>query len=208
MMRRFLAWVLIGATLALVSGCGSCRRFGYGGIFRDSWQQPERVVESLALTPGSRVADLGAGGGYFTWYLAAAVGESGRVYAVDVDADMTSYIEEESREKGFANVQAILAEFDDPLIPEDGVDLIFLCNTYHHIEGQEEYFRSAAKYLRPGGRVAVVEPNGEGWFQGFFPHFVEPEVVRSEMEAAGYERVEDFDFLEHQSFQVFARPSE
>ena len=194
--------------MVLVAGCGSCRRFGYGGFFRDSWQQPERVIESLAIAPGARVADIGAGGGYFTWYLATAVGESGRVYAVDVDADMTSYIEEESHQKGFANVQAILAEFDDPLIPEDGVDLIFLCNTYHHIEGQEEYFRGAAKYLRPGGRVAVVEPNGEGWFQGLFPHFVEPEVIRAEMEAAGYERVEDFDFLEHQSFQVFARPSE
>jgi ubiquinone/menaquinone biosynthesis C-methylase UbiE len=207
-MRRICAWVLLGATLTLVAGCGPLRRFGYGGFFRDSWQQPERVIESLAIVPGARVADLGAGGGYFTWHLAAAVGESGRVYAVDVDADMTSYIEEESREKGLANVQAILAEYDDPLIPGDGVDLIFLCNTYHHLEDQKEYFRRAAKYLRPGGRVAVIEPSGEGWFQGLFPHFVAPEVVRSEMEAAGYERVEDFDFLEHQSFQVFARASE
>jgi arsenite methyltransferase len=207
-MRRTYAWFLLGATAALVASCGPFRRFGYGGFFRDSWQQPERVIESLAIAPGARVADLGAGGGYFTWHLAGAVGESGRVYAVDVDADMTSYIEKKSREKGLANVQAILAEFDDPLIPGDGVDLIFLCNTYHHLENQEEYFRRAAKYLRPGGRVAVVEPNGKGWFQGFFPHFVAPEVVRSEMEAAGYERVEDFDFLEHQSFQVFARASE
>ncbi len=207
-MRRFSAWVLLGATLALVAGCGPLRRLGYGGFFRDSWQQPERVVESLAIAPGARVADLGAGGGYFTWHLAAAVGESGRVYAIDVDADMTSHIEEESREKGFANVQPILAEFDDPLIPKDGVDLIFLCNTYHHIEGREEYFRNAEKYLRSGGRLAVVEPNGKGWLQGFFPHFVESEVIRAEMEAAGYERVEAFDFLEHQSFQVFARASD
>ena len=98
-MRRMCAWVLIGAVLALAAGCGPLRRLGYGGFFRDSWQQPNRVIESLALTPGSRVADLGAGGGYFTWHLAAAVGESGRVYAVDVDADMTSHIEEESREE-------------------------------------------------------------------------------------------------------------
>lgn len=207
-MRRIYAWVLLGVCLALVAGCGPLRRFGYGGFGRDSWQQPDRVIESLALAPGARVADLGVGGGYFTWRLADAVGESGRVYAVDVDADMTSHIDEESRKKGYANVQAILAEFDDPLIPEGGVDLIFTCNTYHHLDAREEYFERAARYLRPGGRVAVVEPTGEGWFQWLFPHFVAAEVIRAEMEAAGYRRVEAFDFLDPQSFQVFARASE
>jgi ubiquinone/menaquinone biosynthesis C-methylase UbiE len=203
-MRRVFPWFALGAILALAAGCGPLRRLGYEGFGRDSWQQPDRVVESLALTSGSRVADLGVGGGYFTWRLAAAVGESGRVYAVDVDPDMTSHIAEQSRERGYANVQPILAEFDDPLIPEGGVDLIFTCNTYHHLEAGEEYFRSAAKYLRPGGRVAVVEPNGRGWLQGWFPHFTAPEVIRAEMEAAGYRQVEAFDYLERQSFQVFA----
>jgi arsenite methyltransferase len=207
-MRRMYAWGLLGAALALLAGCGPLLRFGYEGFGRDSWQQPDRVIESLAIAPGARVADLGAGGGYFTWHLADAVGESGRVYAIDVDADMTSYIEEESRKEGHPNVRAVLAEFDDPLIPEGGVDLIFTCNTYHHFEAREEYFRRAAKYLRPGGRLAVIELSGQGWFQRLFPHFTAPEVIRAEMEAAGYQRVEDFDFLERQSFQVFERAGE
>jgi SAM-dependent methyltransferase len=118
---------------------------------------------------------------------------------------MTSHIAEEGREKGFANVQPILAELDDPLIPEGGVDLIFTCNTYHHFEAREEYFRRAAKYLRPGGRVAVIEFSGHGWFQRVFPHFTAPEVIRAEMEAAGYRRVAAFDYLERQSFQIFER---
>jgi len=204
-MRRIHAWCAIGIILVLAMGCGPLRRLGYGGFIRDSWQQPDRVIESLALPPGAHVADLGSGGGYFTWPLADAVGESGRVYAVDVDPEMTSHIAEESREKGYPNVQPILAEFDDPLIPEAGVDLIFTCNTYHHLEGREEYFRRAARYLRPGGRVAVIEFNGQGWFQRLFPHFTAPEVIRGELEAAGYRRVEDFDFLGRQSFQVFER---
>jgi ubiquinone/menaquinone biosynthesis C-methylase UbiE len=198
------AWVLLGACLTLAAGCGPLRRFAYEGFGRDSWQQPDQVVESLALAPGARVADLGVGGGYFTWRLAAAVGKSGRVYAVDVDPEMTSHIEEQSLEKGYANVQPILAEFDDPLIPEGGVDLIFTCNTYHHLEAREEYFRRAAKYLRPGGRVAVIEFTRHGWIQRWFPHFTAPEGIRAEMEAAGYQRVEAFDYLERQSFQVFA----
>jgi ubiquinone/menaquinone biosynthesis C-methylase UbiE len=198
------AGLVLGVVVVLAAGCGPIRRFAYQGFGRDSWQQPDRVVESLALAPGAQVADLGVGGGYFTWRLADSVGESGRVYAVDVDPDMTSHIAEQSRERGYANVQAILAEFDDPLLPEAGVDLIFTCNTYHHLEDREEYFRRAAKYLRPGGRVAVVEPSGQGWFQRWlFPHFVDPEGVRAEMEAAGYHRVEVFDYLARQSFQVF-----
>jgi ubiquinone/menaquinone biosynthesis C-methylase UbiE len=203
-MRRIYAGLALGVVLVLAVGCGPIRRFAYEGFGRDSWQQPDRVVESLALPAGTQVADLGVGGGYFTWRLADAVGETGRVYAVDVDSGMTSYIEEQSREKGYANVQPILAEFDDPLLPEAGVDLIFTCNTYHHLEDREAYFRRAAKYLRPGGRVAVLEPKGQGWFQRWlFPHFIEPERVRTEMEAAGYHRVEVFDYLERQSFQVF-----
>ena len=204
-MRGIYAWCALGTIVVVATGCGPLRRLGYGGFGRDSWQQPDRVVESLALSPGAFVADIGSGGGYFTWPLADAVGESGRVYAVDVDPDMTSHLEEQSREKGYPNVQAILAEFDDPLIPEGGVDLIFTCNTYHHFEAREEYFRRAAKYLRPGGRLAVIELNGKGWFQRLFPHFTAPEDIRAEMEAAGYQRVAAFDYLERQSFQIFER---
>ena len=202
-MRSAHAWFLLGAALVLAAGCGPLRRLGYDGVGRDSYQQPDRVVESLAIVPGSRVADVGAGGGYFTWRLAEAVGESGEVYAIDVDPDMTSHIEEESREKGHANVQPILAEFDDPLVPEGSVDLIFTCNTYHHFQDHEEYFRHAAKYLRPGGRLAVIEHKKHGWLQRIFPHYTDPELIRSELEAAGYQRVEAFDYLERQSFQIF-----
>lgn len=202
-MRGIYGWCAIGAIVALAAGCGPLRRLEYEGFGRDSWQQPQRVVESLALSPGAYVADLGAGGGYFTWPLADAVGKSGRVYAVDVDPDMTSHLAEQSREKGYPNVQPILAEFDDPLLPEGGVDLIFTCNTYHHFKAREEYFGRAAKYLRPGGHVAVIEFNGQGWLQRLFPHFTSPEVIRAEMEAAGYQRVAAFDYLERQSFQVF-----
>jgi len=200
--RRWLALVLL---LGLAFGCGPLRRFGYEGLGRDAWQQPERVVASLGIAPGMRVADLGAGGGYFTWRLADAVGESGRLYAVDVDPDMTGFLEQRAREDGRANVQVILAKYEDPLIPEPGVDLLFTCNTYHHLEARSDYFRHAARYLRPGARVAVIEYKRHGWFQRWFGHFTEAEEIRSEMETAGYRLVESFDWLERQSFQVFQR---
>ncbi|MDP8957777.1 MAG: hypothetical protein M3N51_00920, partial [Actinomycetota bacterium] len=76
------------------------KRFGYSGLRRDRWQQPERVVAELGLQPGDRVADLGAGGGYFTFRLARAVGPSGVVYAVDTDRDVPSSLSERAVREG------------------------------------------------------------------------------------------------------------
>ena len=72
----------------LAGGCNKLKRSAYDGFGRDGWQQPDRVIEALALEPGARVADLGAGGGYFTFRLADATGPDGLVYAVDVDPGM------------------------------------------------------------------------------------------------------------------------
>ena len=75
---------------------GSWKRFAYEGFDRDSWQQPDAVIEALAIRPGSTVADIGAGGGYFSFRLADAVGPNGRVYAVDIDEDMVAYLKKKA----------------------------------------------------------------------------------------------------------------
>lgn len=198
---RFAVLALLAA--GLVAGCGPLRRFAYAGPGRDGWQQPDRVVASLGLAPGARVADLGAGGGYFTWRLADAVGPQGQVFAVDVDDEMLAHLAEQSRERGDANVETVLGEYDDPLIPEGGVDWIFTCNTYHHIEERSAYFANARRYLRPGGRVAIVEFNGQGWFERWFVHYVPTDEIRAEMGAAGYVELASHDYLDRQSFLVF-----
>jgi len=187
----------------LASGCGELKRWAYSAGDRDEWQQPERVVEALAIEPGDAVADLGAGGGYFTFRLAEAVGPEGRVYAVDVDPDMLSHLEERAREEGHAQVEVVRAEATDPKLPEP-VDLILTVNTYHHLPAPTGYFREVRRYLRPDGRIAVIELSGRSWLLRWLGHWTAPEEIRAEMQAAGYVRVADRDFLERQSFQVFA----
>ncbi len=206
MRRHSLGAVLFTAaiTLVLAAGCGALKRRGYTPSDRDEWQKPDEVIAALAIQPGSHVADIGAGGGYFTYRLAEAVGPTGVTYAIDVDTDMTEYLEEETAERGVENVTVILAEYDDPLIPESGVDLIFTSNTYHHIQDRTAYFERARRYLRPGGRVAVVELNGSGWFSSWFDHNTPAETIREELEAAGYQLDAEHDFLEQQHFLVFS----
>ena len=94
MRRRGILLVLSASLLCGPPlGCSAFKRFAYQGFGRDGWQQPERVVRELELAPGAQVADLGAGGGYFTFRLAEAVGPEGRVFAVDVDEEMTGYLQ-------------------------------------------------------------------------------------------------------------------
>ena len=170
------AGVALAVALVLLStGCGWARRLAYSGFGRDGWQQPQRVVESLDLRAGQHVADLGAGGGYFTFDLADAVTPEGTVYAVDVDPDMADYLRDRAAESGYPNVQVVLAEYDDPLLPAGQVDLIFTCNTYHHFQDRAAYFERAGRALRPDGRVAIIEFSGKGWFARWFGHFTPSE---------------------------------
>ncbi len=202
--KRLLVAVVV---LMTATGCTFFKRKAYEGFWgRDGWQQPERVIKELHLSPGERVADLGSGGGYFTFRLADAVGEGGRVYAVDVDTGLLEYLDEKSESDGYPNVETVLADYDDPKIPGDAIGMIFTSNTYHHLENRSSYFRHARRYLRANGRVAIVELQKKdggimSWLMG--DHSTDPDVIESEMAAAGYELEMRHEFLENQSFQIF-----
>ncbi len=191
---RFVAIALF--SLALLSGCGALKRFAYAGPGRDEAQQPERVVAALALAKGAQVADLGAGGGYFTFRLADAVGPTGRVYAVDVDPDMLGYLRDRVRDEKRANIEVVEAAEDDSRLPASSVDLIFLCNTYHHLSDRRAYFDALRARLRSGGRIAIVEYTSGN-------HGTAPDVIRSELADAGYTQVQEETFLSEQSFLIF-----
>ena len=175
---------------------------------RDTWQLPARVIEALEIRKGHRVADVGAGGGYFTFLLAEAVGPRGRVYAVDVDEVEVQKLESEVLRQGLGNVDVVLGELDDPRLPDRGIDLVFLCNTYHHIENRDAYFSRLRGDLRPGGRVAVIDMRADlGGIAGWLSHdghWVERDVLRGEMKLAGYRLLARHDFLPVQLFEVFA----
>ncbi|MGH7947946.1 MAG: class I SAM-dependent methyltransferase [Candidatus Binataceae bacterium] len=192
------------AMLALgFTSCASAKKFAYEGIGRDSEQQPERVVSELHLKPGERIADIGAGGGYFTWRLADAVGPTGKVYAVDIDPDMTGYLAATAGQRGYRNVEAILAAPDDPKLPAGSVDLIFTCNTYHHIENRAAYFARLKRSLAPGAHVAIIDYRPEGFFQSIHSHSTAADAIRREMTEAGYRLEKEYDFLPGQNFLVF-----
>ena len=197
---RLCAVLLIAA---LAGGCAAWKRFQYEGVGRDDWQTPDEVVALLGIGAGDRVADVGAGGGYFTVRFADAVGAWGRVWAVDVDEDLLAYLEERAAEEGRSNVEVVRGELDDPLLPDGEVDLVFLANTYHHIEERPAYFRRILVDLAPKGRVAIVELDDRSWFPRMTGHFTSADRIADEMAEAGFRLAARHEILDRQSFQIF-----
>ncbi|WP_455388270.1 class I SAM-dependent methyltransferase [Petrachloros mirabilis] len=175
---------------------------------RDKDQKPGLVVEALGLKPGMSVADLGSGSGYFTRRFVEAVTETGKVYAIDVEPAALKYVKESLvRMNRPYKAEFILARPDNPGLPNGSVDLIFVCNTFHHLENRTTYFRNVRSSLKPGGRIAIVdyyhdERSGELGFPK--KHLVARETVVKEFNAAGYRLVNDHKFLPKQYFLEFA----
>ena len=171
---------------------------------RAAWQKPDEVVDALALKAGDAVADIGAGSGYFSTRFARAVGETGKVFAVDIDEGLIRHLRERASQEKLENMEAVLAKPDDPKLAARSVDVVFICNVLHHVENRAAYYKKLAAALRPGGRLAVVDffkrelPVGPG---------VEMKIAREamvrELRDAGFRVEEEFDFLPHQYFLVF-----
>ena len=201
-LNRSLGALFIGSLW--FAGCAELAYQHMNDPSRDVWQKPKEVIEKLGIAPGSRVADLGAGGGYFTWHLAEAVGRQGTVYAVEIDETGLNIIKEEMNARGITHVVPIHAEPGDAKLPEP-VALVFTCDTYHHMTDRVTYFRSLARYLKPDGQVAILDFHPHGFFSGLLGHGTAKEEVRREMESAGYRLSYESDLIDSQHFQIFSR---
>ena len=174
---------------------------------RDQYQKPRQVIDALNLKPGLAVADLGSGSGYFTRRFIEAVTETGKVYAVDVEPEMLKYTEESvvHMHRSYT-AEFILARPDNPKLPYESIDLLFLCNTYHHLEERPKYFSDTKSSLKPGGRLAIIDfyHDGRSGELGFpKDHLVPRETVIAELSKAGYRLVREHTFLPYQYFLEF-----
>ena len=174
---------------------------------RDQYQKPRQVIDALNLKPGLTVADLGSGSGYFTRRFIEAVTETGKVYAVDVEPEMLKYAEESvvHMHRSYT-AEFILARPDNPKLPYESIDLLFVCNTYHHLEERTKYFSDAKSSLKPGGRLAVIDfyPDERSGDLGFPKrHLVSQDTVIKELSDAGYKLVREHRFLPKQYFLEF-----
>jgi ubiquinone/menaquinone biosynthesis C-methylase UbiE len=166
--------------------------------------QVDRVVSTLAITPGMRIADLGAGTGIFTVPFAKAAGSTGKVYAIDVDSGLLAIVAEKAKAAGATSIETIVAGATEPKLPEP-VDLLFICDTMHHLPSQAEYVKQFGKLLRPGGRVVVIDFAEGKWPAGHEAFTITPSQVDTWMKAAGFTRAATHTFLATNFFHVYQR---
>jgi ubiquinone/menaquinone biosynthesis C-methylase UbiE len=166
----------------------------------------DEVVAAMKLQPGQIVADIGAGPGLFEPALAKAVGPRGRVYAVEIDEGFFPEIRKRAAAAQATNVETVLGKFTDPSLPAKNVDAAFFNDVIHHVEKRGEYLQALARYLSPGGRIAVVD-----YEPGKGPHSSQPEleVSREQLAAwmrdAGLHQVDDVKMFPDKYYLVFAR---
>ena len=172
--------------------------------WRDTWQEPDKVMKTLYLSPRDVVADIGAGGGYFTERFSKTVGPFGLVYATDVQDVMLATLKKRVSAKSLHNVKVVRGAFDDPMLPENSCDLVFISSVYKEIDNRVDYMRKVRRVLKPGGRVAIIEYRPGATAVG--PPLgmrLSSEQVKGELAASGFILGKEYDFLPREYFLIF-----
>ena len=206
--RSMLAALVGAVALSLTASAQQANPEAYAktleGAARVARMQVSRVIETLVIPPGSKVADIGAGSGLFSRPIAQHIGRAGLVYAVDIDPGMLKIIDRRSQEDNLTNIRTILAATDDPKLPEP-VDLAFICDALHHIGNQEAYFKTLTKYIRPGGRIAVIDFS-ETWPTGHEKMRYSVADLDGWLKAIGFTQIASHSFLENSFFVIYRKP--
>lgn len=176
---------------------------------REVYARRNEIVAACHLDPGMTVADIGAGTGLFTRLFAEAVGENGRVVAVDIAQKFLDHIRSSSREAGLKNVETVLCTADATGLPPESVDVAFICDTYHHFEYPLKTMLSLRTALKPNGRVIIIDFRKIAGVSSDFVmgHVRAPQAVfESEIVQAGFLKTrEEAELLKENYFVEFTR---
>ncbi|MHB1425780.1 MAG: class I SAM-dependent methyltransferase [Gemmataceae bacterium] len=171
----------------------------FEGESREVFTKRKQIVDACQLKRGMVAADVGAGTGLFTRLFAAKVGDKGKVYAVDIAPKFIKHIEESCDKAGIKNVQGVVCKQNSTELPENAVDLVFICDTYHHFEFPFRTMDSIHRALRPGGKLVVVDfQRIEGKSRAWILNHVRAgqQTVVKEIVSCGFKQVGEEKFLE------------
>ena len=161
------------------------------------------IIPYLKIKEGDFIADLGAGGGHFSVKFSKEVGQKGKIFAIDIDQESIIFIKKYANQNKKSNIIAILASPDDSKLPSDSLDLIFIRNTYHHLQNRITYFRKLSKKLKKNGRIVIIDYLPE---KTYFPgHSSKISTIMNEMKKANFKLKNKLEILPRQSFLIFIK---
>lgn len=158
----------------------------------------ERVMDLLHILPGRRVADIGAGGGWFSVLAAKQVGPKGIVYAEDINPQYIESIQKRADKENLDNIKPVLGTPSDPKLPTDSIDAVLMLKVYHEIANPQPVLAALHLAMRYNGRFGIIDRNGKG-----DDHGLKESTVRAEVERAGFRQVGRFDFTKDDGQDYF-----
>ena len=174
------------------------------GPDRDAWQRPDQIMDALGIGEGSVVADIGAGGGWFTVRLSRQVGPNGLVYAEDIQQPMIEAISRRVSREPYHNVKTLLGTPVDPKLPARSIDAVLIVDAYHEMEEPKTLLANVARGLRPTGVIGIVDFKTDGGGPGPpMEERVDPDKVIADARAAGLELRKREHFLRYQYLLIF-----
>jgi len=165
---------------------------------RDEKLQINRVMDILNIHPGTTVADIGAGGGWFSVRAARRVGEGGMVYAVDINPAAVQYISQRAEKEKLNNLKTVLSTPDDPKLPPHAIDAVLLLKVYHEVAKPVTLMTNLRASLKPDAKIGIIDRNGDAENHG-----VNRDIVIREMQRAGYRLVQQEDFVKSDRVDYF-----
>lgn len=225
MIRRRVSWfLLLGALVCVANAQEQSVKPGINDNFQDPnikqftamfegesreiFAHRVEIVDALKLEPGMDVADVGAGTGFFSIMMGDRVGEEGTVYAVDIAENFIEHIDKRAKEEGLKNVKPVLCDARSTKLKPESVDLVFVCDTYHHFEHPWDTLASIHQAIRKDGRLVVVDFER---IKGISSDWTLDHVrcgkgtVTDEIKDAGFDFVEEVKLMDEQYVLVFKK---
>ena len=173
---------------------------------REREEQPAKALDLIGIEPGMTVGDVGAGTGYMTLRIAKRVGESGKVYANDIQPEMLDKLADNARRENLKNIETVLGSEADAKLPAGKLDLVLLVDVYHEFSRPEEMLQSIRRSLKPDGRLVLLEYKKEDPSIPIRPeHKMSIYEIKTEVEAEGYKLDKVIDSLTRQHIVIFKK---
>lgn len=133
---------------------------------RDNYHQPDKVMDTVGVEPGMVIGEVGAGHGYFTFHLSRRVGDLGKIYANDIASRALASIRRKCETEGISNIETIVGQLEDPLFPDNELDMVFIVNAFHDLAKPVELLNNIVPSLKPGAFVVIIDrdPDKVGGF--------------------------------------------
>lgn len=179
----------IAVLAAVLLGPAACSHAQNAAPERDRWQRPDEVMDELGIHPGTSVADVGCGKGYFTIKFAARVGPSGKVFGEDIKDDVLADLRSDAQKHGLSQVQTILGAPDDPRLAPASLDVIFAMDSYHEWVDFDSMLDHLYAALKPGGLFGLIDgvaPQGKSRDEYHQAHRMPESMEREDLTRHGF----------------------